>query len=80
LIARECSIDANKIETYLEPDYRDKFLPQLDGDLVEAIEVVKSFLHEHQFIDRDFLLEDWIKPGPLTQAYQLEGLTASPSH
>ena len=80
LIARECSIDADKIETYLEPDYRDKFLPQLDGDLVEALEVVKSFLHEHRFIDQDFPVEDWIEPGPLTQAYQLEGLTASPSH
>jgi len=79
LIARECSIDADKIETYLEPDYRDKFLPQLDDDLVEALEVVKSFLHEHQFIDQDFPIEGWIEPGPLAQAYQLEGITAGPN-
>jgi hypothetical protein len=48
--------------------------------LVEALEVVKSFLHEHQFIDQDFPIEGWIEPGPLAQAYHLEGLTASPSH
>ena len=45
LIARECSIDADDIETYLEPDYRDKFLPRLDEGLVDAVEFVKAFLH-----------------------------------
>ena len=79
LIARECSIDADEIETYLEPDYRDKFLPRLDEDLVEALEIVKSFLHEHRFIDRNFPLEEWIEPRPLAQAYQLEGITAEPN-
>ena len=76
LIARECSIDANEIESYLEPDYHDKFLPRLDADLVDAIAVVKSFLHEYRFIDQDFPLEEWIEPGPLAQAYRLEGITA----
>ena len=80
LIARECSIDAAEIETYLEPGYRDKFLPRLDDDLVEAVEIVKSFLHEHRFINRDFPLDDWIDPRPLAHAYELEGLALSPTH
>jgi sulfonate transport system substrate-binding protein len=78
LIARECSIDDNEIETYLEPDYRDKFLPSLDDHMVEALGIVKTFLHEHQFIDRDFPLEGWIDPRPLEQAYRLEGMVRCP--
>ena len=80
LIARECSIDADDIETYLEPDYRDKFLPRLDEGLVDAVEFVKSFLHEHGFIDQDFALDEWIDPRPLQQAYEREGLAPNPSH
>lgn len=80
LIARECSIDGAEIETYLEPNYRDKFLPRLDGKLLEAVEIVKSFLHQHRFIDRNFRLESWIDSRPLAQAYELEGLTPTPSH
>jgi sulfonate transport system substrate-binding protein len=79
LIARECSIDADKIETYLEPNYRDKFLPQLTDELVEALEVVKSFLHEHRFINRNFSLEKWIEPRPLAEAYRLEGISKEPN-
>lgn len=78
LIARECSVNADEVDTYLEPDYRDKFLPRLDEDLIETIEVAKAFLHEHRFIDRNFALEEWIEPRPLAQAYQLEGITAEP--
>ena len=80
LIARECSIDEAEIETYLEPNYRDKFLPRLDGKLLEAVEIVKSFLHQHRFIDQNFPLESWIDSRPLAQAYELEGLTPTPSH
>ena len=80
LIARECSIDADDIETYLEPDYRDKFLPRLDEGLVDAVEFVKAFLHEHGFIDQDFALDEWIDPRPLQQAYEREGLAPNPSH
>jgi sulfonate transport system substrate-binding protein len=74
LIARECSIDASEIEIYLEPNYRDKFLPRLDEQMVEALEIVKAFLHEHRFIDRDFPVDGWIDPRPLEQAYRLEGI------
>lgn len=77
LIARECSIEADKIETYLEPDYRAKFLPRLDGELIDAVGIVKTFLHEHEFIDRDFDLGDWIDRRPLAEAYAREGLAPS---
>jgi ABC-type nitrate/sulfonate/bicarbonate transport system substrate-binding protein len=74
LIARECSIDDKNIETYLEPNYREKFLPHLDGPMIEAVGVVKSFLLENGFITRDFSVEDWIDPRPLTEARRLEGI------
>ena len=77
LIARECSIEVDKIETYLEPDYRAKFLPRLDGELVDAVGIVKTFLHEHKFINRDFDLGDWVDPRPLAEAYAREASAVS---
>lgn len=74
LIARECSIEADKIETYLEPNYRAKVLPRLDGEPGDAVGIVKTFLHEHEFIDRDFDLGDWIDRRPLAEADAREGL------
>jgi len=74
LIARECSIDDADIETYLEPNYRDKFLPHLDAPILEAVGVVKDFLLENGFIDRDFSVVDWIDPRPLAEARRLEGV------
>jgi ABC-type nitrate/sulfonate/bicarbonate transport system substrate-binding protein len=76
LIARECSIEDTEIETYLEADYQEKFLPRLGNDMIEALEIMKTFLYEHRFIYRDFPLEGWIDPRPLAQAYRLEGITA----
>ena len=74
LIARECSVGQGEIETYLESDYAEKFLPRLSDELVEALTVMKSFLHERRFITRDFALKDWIDPRPLVEAYRLEGV------
>jgi ABC-type nitrate/sulfonate/bicarbonate transport system substrate-binding protein len=36
--------------------------------------VVKDFLLENGFIDRDFSVEDWIDPRPLAEARRLEGV------
>ena len=74
LIARECSVGQDEIETCLETDYAGKFLPRVSSELVEALAVMKSFLHERRFIARDFDLEDWIDSRPLDEAYRLEGL------
>ena len=74
LIARECSIGQDEIETCLESDHAAKFLPRVGDELVEALAVMKSFLYERGFIARDFGLEDWIDPQPLNEAYRLEGL------
>ena len=80
LIARECSVGQDEMETCLESDYAGKFLPKLSDDLVEALAVMKSFLYERRFIDRDFALEEWIDSRPLVEAYRLEGLEETPSH
>ena len=77
LIARECSIDASEIEIYLEPNYRDKFLPSLDKPMIEALEIVKMFLLEHRLIDQNFELDGWIDPRPLEQACRLEGIASA---
>ena len=74
LIACECSVGHDEIETCLEPDYAEKFLPHLSGELVETLGVMKSFLHERRFINEDFALEDWIDSRPLVEAYRLEGV------
>ena len=74
LIARECSVGQDAIETCLETDHAGKFLPRASAELVEALAVMKSFLYERRFIARDFDLEDWIDSRPLAEAYRLEGL------
>ena len=76
LIACECSVERDEIETYLESDYADKFLPHLSDELVETLAVMKSFLYERRFIIQDFALEDWIDSRPLAEAYRLEGFEA----
>ena len=72
--AYECSVGPDEIETCLASDYTEKFLPRLNDELVEALGVMKSFLYERRFIERDFALEDWIDTRPLAEAYRLEGL------
>ena len=74
LVARECSVGREEMETCLEPDYADKFLPCLTDELRQALAVMKTFLHARGFIARDFALEDWIDSRPLAEAYRLEGL------
>ena len=78
LIACECSVGRDEIETYLESDYAEKFLPRLSDELVETLAVMKSFLFERRFIVQDFALEAWIDSRPLAEAYRLEGLEAAP--
>ena len=74
LIARECSVGQDEIETCLESDYAAKLLPRVNEELLEALAVMKSFLYERRFIARDFDLEDWIDPRPLGEACRREGL------
>ena len=74
LIARECGVGQDEIETCLETDYAGKLLPRVGDELVAALAVMKSFLHERGFIARDFELEYWIDSRPLVEAYRLEGL------
>ena len=74
LIARECSVGQDEVETCLEIDYAGKLLPRVGDELVAALAVMKSFLYERGFIARDFELEDWIDSRPLDEAYRLEGL------
>ena len=74
LIARECSVGQDEIETCLETDYAGKLLPRVSDELVEALAVMKSFLYERRFIARDFDLQDWIDSRPLDEACRLEGL------
>ena len=74
LIARECSVAHDEMETYLESDYAEKFLPRLSEELKEALAVMKSFMHERRFIIRDFALDEWLDPRPLAEAYRLEGV------
>jgi ABC-type nitrate/sulfonate/bicarbonate transport system substrate-binding protein len=76
--AEASAIIANEVGTMDEwmPDAFDQSMfddlaPTLRPDLIEALEVRKSFLLEHGFIPRDFSVQDWIDPAPLTLAHEM---------
>ena len=77
LIARECSVGQDEIETCLESGYAGKLLPRVSDELVEALAVMKSFLHERRFIARDFELEDWIDSRALNRGVPSRGARRS---
>ena len=72
LIARECAVAENQIETYLQPGYLEKLLPAFEPELVEAAQIMQAFLLKHGFIEHDFDLEAWSEPDVLRQAYDCE--------
>ena len=75
LVARECSVGRDAMETCLEPDYADKF-PALPDRRVEASacrhEDVPACAGVHRSGTSPW--RDWIDSRPLAEAYRLEGL------
>ena len=67
-IAMEAGIAAAEIGTCFESQYPAKLMPGLDGHLLEALGVMKSFLLQRGYIKRDFSVDDWMAPDFLADA------------
>ena len=74
-LARETGVTAQDIRTYYTPDLYDKLQPELSARLLGTVEVMKTFLVRHGFIEQDFDLHEWAVPDLLRQAYEAEELS-----
>ncbi len=68
LIARECGVPPHAMDDCLEHAWVSKLEPALSEDLMEAVHILKAYLLQHGFIERDFPLRDWVVPEPLAEA------------
>ena len=73
LVARECGVTPHELRRCLEEAFETKLEPEVSDELLESVEVLKSFLHRHGFIERDFPLRDWVAAEPLAEARRREG-------
>lgn len=73
-MARETGVTPADIETYYTPDIHQKLKPELSARLIETLEIMKSFLHAHGYIEQNFSTRDWMVPELLREAYAAEGL------
>ena len=72
LIARECGVATHAIERCLEESYAAKLAPAMSDELLETVEIQKTFLLEHGFVEHDFPISEWIAPEPLAEARRRE--------
>lgn len=73
-LARETGVTESDIGTYYTADLHSKLAPSLGDDMLATVAVMKSFLFEHGFIEKDFSLRDWMQEELLHEAYAAEGL------
>ena len=72
LVARECGVTPHEVARCLENAFETKLAPGVSDALLESVNVLKSFLHRHGFIEHDFPLRDWIAAEPLAEARRRE--------
>lgn len=75
-IAAEAGVAAEDIDFCFEFQYLSKLMPALDGHLLETLAVMKSFLLQRGYINRDFSVDEWLAPRPLAEALAREGITS----
>ena len=73
-MARETGVTPADIDTYYTPDLHQKLKPELSMRLIETLEIMKSFLHAHGFIENNFPTRDWLATDLLREAYAAEGI------
>ncbi len=73
-MAAETGVSPADIHTYYTRDIYDKLMPELSGRMLESVEVLKTFLYEHDFIDHNFSTDQWMAKDLLQEAYQREGI------
>lgn len=72
LVARECGVTSHEVAQHLEKAFETKLAPGVSDALLGSVDVLKSFLHRHGFIERDFPLRDWVAAEPLAEARRRE--------
>lgn len=73
-MARETGVTPADIDTYYTADIHQKLKPELSVRLIETLEVMKSFLHAHGFIEQNFSATEWMATDLLREAYAAEGI------
>ncbi|GAB4349110.1 MAG: ABC transporter substrate-binding protein [Immundisolibacter sp.] len=73
-MARETGVTPADIDTYYTADIHHKLKPELSMRLIETLEVMKSFLHAHGFIEQNFSVRQWMAADLLREAYAAEGI------
>jgi ABC-type nitrate/sulfonate/bicarbonate transport system substrate-binding protein len=72
IVSRQCAVDPQAVERYLNTGYAKHFAPELTSELRRSVDVLKSFLLRWGYLAGDFSIDDWIDPGPLRQAQSRE--------
>lgn len=73
-MASETGVAPADIHTYYTRDIYDKLAPELSVKMIDAVEVLKTFLFEHGYIDNNFSTDEWMAKELLQEAYRLEGM------
>ncbi len=73
-MAKETGVTPADIHTYYTRDLYDKLMPELSVRMLDAVEVLKTFLYDHDFIDNNFSTEEWMAKELLQEAYSREGI------
>lgn len=73
-MAPECSIEPDDFKQVYRPDFLQRLMPAITPELIEAAEIMKSFLCERGYLSTDFALAQWLNPEPLREALRREGL------
>jgi sulfonate transport system substrate-binding protein len=76
-IAAEAGIRKEDIRPSFGNDFSLKLLPEINDELIAALEVMKGFLHARGYIPRNFSVGEWLDPAPLAEAYLREGMSNS---
>jgi ABC-type nitrate/sulfonate/bicarbonate transport system substrate-binding protein len=71
-LAAECGVQPEDIARSYQRDIAKRLLPMITPELIEAAEIMKSFLYERGYIPKDFPLAAWLNPEPLQEAYSRE--------
>jgi len=73
-MANETGVTPADIHTYYTRDLYNKLMPELSIKMLDAVEVLKSFLFDHGFIDNNFSTEQWMAKNLLQEAYRQENI------
>ena len=72
VMAAETAVSVADIHRYYTRDLYYKLVPELSARMIGAVEVLKTFLFEHGYIEQDFSIQEWMAEELLRQAYAEE--------